>query len=88
MHRSVAPPPVRAAPPIAAATMLGSLAVILARAELCYRHGASPADAINQALCEHVPALTVETACGVVWGLMLDPTEDELLGPALGLAKD
>lgn len=68
-------------PSIPAATMLGSLALVIGRAEIRYRWGASAEAAITEALRDHPASLAIETACRVAWRMMTAP--GERIGPAL-----
>ena len=58
---------------IPASTMVGGLAVVLARAEVRLVWGAEPDEAIEHALVDHPMAPDIEAACRATWGLMVQP---------------
>lgn len=58
---------------IPASTMLGGLAVVLARAEVRLVWGAKPEEAIEHALVDHPMAPDIERACRAAWSLMVQP---------------
>ena len=60
---------------IPAATMLGGLAIVLARAEVRLVWGAPPERAIGDALIDHPQPEDIETAARAVWGIMVRPIE-------------
>ena len=63
-------------PSIPAAIMLGSLALVIGRAEIRYRWGASAEAAITEALRDHPASLAIETACRVAWRMMTAPDDE------------
>ena len=60
---------------IPASTMLGGLAVVLARAEVRLIWGATPGEAISDALVDHPQAQDIESACRATWDLMVQPIQ-------------
>jgi hypothetical protein len=75
-------------PMITAPAMVRAMALVLRRAETCYRGGASSEDAINEALRVHPATMAVAVACRVAWSTMIgaDDGDEEPTGQWMALA--
>lgn len=80
------PETIRPSPEIPAATMVGSIALVLGRAETRMRWEASPEHALRDALDDHPVGPRTEAACRALWSTMLTgdrAPEPETIGQTL-----